>query len=418
MSEDRRVPVRKARLKIPYWVLGPVLALLDGLLVVAAVTTGDALYRLLAHGHFSFSLEAFALAQVLAVLTVGYVHYREGYRDAGLTGRKGTGPIFLLGWFLSFAIIGWVAFLAQATDELSRGGATFAFLSGAPALLLRTGLRRALRSYLASLHLASRSVFLLHAGGAEESARLERHLTRQGIELTGGARFDAERIWEPGADGSLERALGEARAALATERYDAIYLSAPWQRGADLRRIRVAMAALPVPTFLFVDPQMARLARGDVLHLGRLTAFRIQRAPLSLVERMAKRGIDVGLSMLLIVLLSPLLLLVAAAIAAESGRPILFRQRRQGFGGRVFSILKFRTMTVCEDGAEVMQARRGDARVTPLGRILRRTSIDELPQLFNVLVGDMSLVGPRPHALAHDNHYDRLIATYAGRRHV
>ncbi|MEM7567705.1 MAG: sugar transferase, partial [Pseudomonadota bacterium] len=81
-------------------------------------------------------------------------------------------------------------------------------------------------------------------------------------------------------------------------------------------------------------------------------------------------------------------------------------------------ILKFRTMTVCEDGAEVMQARRGDARVTPLGRILRRTSIDELPQLFNVLVGDMSLVGPRPHALAHDNHYDRLIATYAGRRHV
>jgi undecaprenyl-phosphate galactose phosphotransferase/putative colanic acid biosynthesis UDP-glucose lipid carrier transferase len=97
---------------------------------------------------------------------------------------------------------------------------------------------------------------------------------------------------------------------------------------------------------------------------------------------------------------------------------VIFRQRRNGFNGRPFEIYKFRTMNVLEDGAVVRQAKKSDSRVTAVGRLLRRSSIDELPQLFNVLKGDMSLVGPRPHALAHDNEYGRLIANYAFRHHV
>ena len=106
------------------------------------------------------------------------------------------------------------------------------------------------------------------------------------------------------------------------------------------------------------------------------------------------------------------------AIKLDSDGPVIFRQRRRGFNGREFAIYKFRTMTVLEDGSTVRQARRDDARVTWLGRLLRATSIDELPQLINVLRGHMSLVGPRPHAIAHDDGYTKLIANYAFRQHV
>jgi lipopolysaccharide/colanic/teichoic acid biosynthesis glycosyltransferase len=97
---------------------------------------------------------------------------------------------------------------------------------------------------------------------------------------------------------------------------------------------------------------------------------------------------------------------------------VIFRQRRKGFNGREFTIFKFRTMSVLEDGRVIEQARRNDPRVTRIGRILRAASIDELPQLINVLQGSMSLVGPRPHALAHDDGYTKLIAKYAFRQHV
>jgi lipopolysaccharide/colanic/teichoic acid biosynthesis glycosyltransferase len=97
---------------------------------------------------------------------------------------------------------------------------------------------------------------------------------------------------------------------------------------------------------------------------------------------------------------------------------VLFLQKRNGFNGRAFSIFKFRTMHVIEDGPVVQQAKRNDPRVTRLGRWLRRTSIDELPQLFNVILDDMSLVGPRPHATSHNSEYEKLIANYAFRHHV
>jgi putative colanic acid biosynthesis UDP-glucose lipid carrier transferase len=128
-----------------------------------------------------------------------------------------------------------------------------------------------------------------------------------------------------------------------------------------------------------------------------------------------KRLIDVVGAGLGLVFLAPFLLLVALIIRLESPGPVLFRQRRKGRGGVPFVIYKFRTMRCLEDGPEILQVERGDCRLTRLGGFLRRSSIDELPQLLNVLNGDMSLVGPRPHALAHDDFYGAAIENYDAR---
>jgi len=131
-----------------------------------------------------------------------------------------------------------------------------------------------------------------------------------------------------------------------------------------------------------------------------------------------KRITDILLSAVLVVLASPLMFAIAVAIALSSPGPVIFKQRRYGLDGEEIIVYKFRTMTVVEDGASVVQARREDSRITPVGRFLRRHSLDELPQLFNVLQGRMSLVGPRPHAVAHNEEYRKLIKGYMMRHKV
>lgn len=125
-----------------------------------------------------------------------------------------------------------------------------------------------------------------------------------------------------------------------------------------------------------------------------------------------KRATDIVLAALLIFMLLPVVLILAAWIRLDSPGPVIYRQRRTGLAGQPFTILKLRTMRVAEDCDSISHACRGDDRVTRIGAVLRRTSIDELPQLFNVLAGDMSLVGPRPHALSHDAFYGAKISEY------
>ncbi len=144
----------------------------------------------------------------------------------------------------------------------------------------------------------------------------------------------------------------------------------------------------------------------------------LQNERLGRWDTLAKRTLDVTLSVVGLILLAPLLAVAVAAIAVESKGPVIFRQRRCGFDNREFKIFKFRTMTVLEDGDNVVQVKQNDERVTRVGRVLRRHSIDELPQLINVIFGEMSLVGPRPHAMAHHKIYVQLIGNYALRHHV
>jgi putative colanic acid biosynthesis UDP-glucose lipid carrier transferase len=132
----------------------------------------------------------------------------------------------------------------------------------------------------------------------------------------------------------------------------------------------------------------------------------------------AKRLTDIVLSVIILLLLLPLLALIAVLVKWSSPGPIIFRQRRYGLDGQEIVVYKFRTMKVTEDGAHIRQASKSDERITPIGAILRRSSLDELPQLINVLQGRMSLVGPRPHAVAHNEEYRKLIKGYMVRHKV
>ena len=162
---------------------------------------------------------------------------------------------------------------------------------------------------------------------------------------------------------------------------------------------------------MVADPAADRVT--GVLMAGQTATFAVERSgPLRSV---GKSTLDVGVALALLLFLLPLLLVVAALVSVSSPGPVIFRQRRTGLNGQVFWVCKFRTMHVQAGEADTRHASRGDARVTRLGALLRRTSIDELPQLWNVLCGDMSLVGPRPHALAHDRHYSPLVPGYHDR---
>ena len=138
-------------------------------------------------------------------------------------------------------------------------------------------------------------------------------------------------------------------------------------------------------------------------------------APAEVTKSRAKRVFDVVTALMLLVFLAPLFVAVSIAVAIETRGPVFFRQRRTGFNQQTFFIYKFRTMTVMEDGDNVIQAQKYDDRVTRVGAFLRRSSIDELPQLINVLRGEMSIIGPRPHAVVHDEDYSRQLDEYCKR---
>src|SRR4029077_20981014 len=156
----------------------------------------------------------------------------------------------------------------------------------------------------------------------------------------------------------------------------------------------------------------------ELSKLGPLASLQLTRMPLTTFEVVQKRVFDLVFAAIALLALTPLLIAVAVLISLDSPGPVFFVQRRFGFNQQPFRIIKFRTMRTLDDGAVVPQAVRDDPRLTRIGRWLRRWNIDEIPQLFNVLTGDMSLVGPRPHALSHDPEYERRISLYARRHNV
>jgi undecaprenyl-phosphate galactose phosphotransferase/putative colanic acid biosynthesis UDP-glucose lipid carrier transferase len=197
-----------------------------------------------------------------------------------------------------------------------------------------------------------------------------------------------------------------------------VYVCINWQHRQIIESILQALSILPMSVHLLFDDNASRLLSNPTSNVGQTRTVELARQPLSRGEQFSKRILDVLLASIALLLLCPLMAVTAILIKIDSRGPIFFLQRRNGFNGINFNIFKYRTMSVMENGATVQQTKRNDPRVTRLGRWLRKSSIDELPQLLNVLKGEMSLVGPRPHAAAHNTEYGARIVNYAFRHHV
>jgi Undecaprenyl-phosphate glucose phosphotransferase len=201
---------------------------------------------------------------------------------------------------------------------------------------------------------------------------------------------------------------------------DDVIISLPWSADEQITSLVSNLRELPVNVYLGSDLVGFRLPlRPPPDHFGEMPLVEVMGRPLAGWGVVGKAALDYGFGIILTVLLLPVMMLIAIAIKLESKGPVLFRQERYGFVNRVFHIYKFRTMIhapVCEK--TTVQATRNDPRVTRLGRLLRRLSLDELPQLFNVLGGTMSLVGPRPHAVDHNEAYSQVIRGYFARHRV
>ncbi len=206
--------------------------------------------------------------------------------------------------------------------------------------------------------------------------------------------------------------------ALARGRYDQIIVCIPTTEREALMATTQKLGFYSGELLLCTDMAAYPVATSNVRSLGHIRMDVVNIVPPSERSQLVKLLLDRTLAALGVILLAPLFAVVALAIKLDSPGPVLFVQRRYGRNNAIFGIFKFRTMTVQEDGAEVRQAQRDDVRVTRVGRILRRTSIDELPQLLNVLLGQMSLVGPRPHAIAHDDAFETELDLFARRKRV
>jgi len=317
-------------------------------------------------------------------------------------------------WISVLLIVTALLFLLKVGSSYSRGSTVvFGFLNLPILLVSRTIIRRELRGLILNGTLSGPRCILIGDHQELESLSPLNLLQMFGVREVG--RFEIS----PGVEIGQEKGVADSAIAAAKLTHaDQVLLAITWADSERRQFVSSQLRILPLPVLLLPD-RFARLVLSNATErLAGPPLIELQRAPLSGMELLAKRVLDLVFAGAGILTLLPLLLVVSIAIKIDSPGPLIFRQNRKGFNGREFKIYKFRTMTVLENGSFICQAKRNDKRVTRIGRLLRATSIDELPQLINVLRGDMSVVGPRPHAVAHDDEYVKAIANYAFRHHV
>jgi len=362
-------------------------------------------------------------AYVALGLIASFIHIvrlgGRGYYDFERAAKPGVEIAeVLICWFTTTLLLAFFAFLFKIGIAYSRGS-FLSFMAVAPVGLL---IGRKVEKYWLEIAVVRGAIGrrnTLLVGDHAEIASLE---GRDLLALFGAGevnRFTLIQTTEPllqqSSDIKTFNAIADfVRENNATE----ILLAVPWSDQTRIDFIREQIKFLPVSVKLLPDIQIRTLTNYAASAGQRVLSIEIQRAPLSVTERLVKRALDVVLALMALLFLLPVILLTALAIKLDGPGPIIFLQNRKGFNGQQFVMFKFRTMTVQENGPTVTQALRDDPRVTAIGKRLRASSIDELPQLVNVLRGEMSLIGPRPHALAHDDYFEKILGDYAFRHHV
>ena len=322
----------------------------------------------------------------------------------------------LFGWTAATALMLLTAFLLGQIGDLSRVSLTTAYLLGVPVVLgVQKTLHRRLTARISRGELRFDSVAIIGRRSDVLGFLLGADLWRRGQKLQDILYLEDAR----NADATLIPDSISAFAARNVKRgTDQIVFVG---NIADLDEFSSIVTQLKryALNLLYAPASSARsLKLLDVVAIGPNNSVRFVRTPMNQSSVLAKRVFDIVLSGLGLFVLSPFFVLVAVAIIIESQGPIIYKQARRGFNGETFMIWKFRSMRVTESGNKMKQAQKDDPRVTRVGRFIRATSIDELPQLINVLIGQMSLGGPRPHAVLHDEELSRALASYAHRQRI
>ena len=324
-------------------------------------------------------------------------------------------------WTLAFFCTFCVAFLLKEMNVFSRGSVILHYVAGFAVLaVLRLVLVRIAHSGLARGWLASRRVLLLGTDEEIRNFRAQHGAVPTGFQIAGAGILPGL----PSSNTSLEevarydaalRGIADTARRLHVEE---ILVLVPWSDRINIEHCVDALMTVPAAVHLGPEKIFTRFKDIEISRIGTAATLQLTRVPLTPLEVLAKRTFDFAAAFAGLVALAPLFALIAVLIKLDSRGPVLFTQRRHGFNQHQFRIVKFRTMTTADDGDVVPQATRDDPRITRIGTILRRWNLDELPQLINVLAGDMSIVGPRPHAVAHNNDYQDRIALYARRHNV
>ena len=373
--------------------------------IVACSAGATALYSLVSGVDVDISRSRES-AMVIAALFVTLALRDGAYRTRCLT-MPNAGWIASK-WAIAVGLFLVIAFLFRSGAYYSRGVVLFLAPSGFVGLLAsRHVVARALWQAIDSAAVAPLRLAVIGAEGETENvvrARVSEdpHLDVVSyVRLTGEADFDA----------AIQSVIAQSQ----NGQIDEILVALPWSRMTQIETVVSQLRQQALPVLLLPDVKTVDYISRPV-QLGVLPTFEVKRSALTSSELMLKRSMDLLIAAGALLVLWPVLVIAAIAIKLETPGPVFFRQRRHGFNNRQFFIYKFRSMRVTEDGPTVKQATRNDPRITSVGAFLRRTSIDELPQLFNVIFGEMSIVGPRPHAVAHNEAWVKLVEGYA-RRH-
>ena len=404
MFEERSV--RKQFLSAPPSIGSTVASLLEPLVAAGMLAVF--------HEIWNYRMDGVAMALAILLLVLMF----PGVNRFGRTG-VGVGIDIILSWVWVLSVL---ALLGYATNTLSAFDTDMLIAWGIATPLVQWALvaiGTAIQRHQASLPHARRPAVIIGAGRmGMRVAQMLRHRQSFGHDLLGV--FDdrsADRVNLP-EDAVLLGSLKELPEFIEAHSVKDVFITLPLTSQPRIQSLLESLQNTTASIHFVPDIFGVAVIQGRLEDMGGVPVVGLMVAPFTGINGFIKRVSDIVLSGLILLLISPILLILALGVKLSSPGPIIFRQRRTGLDGEIIEVYKFRSMRATDDGPVVKQATRDDPRITPFGAIIRRTSLDELPQFINVLQGRMSIVGPRPHAVAHNEQYRKLVKAYMARHKV
>ncbi len=389
--------------------------LLDGLVIFLLVIFLCNYYNIQFHPHYFILAAVTFCLSILIFSSVKLYQPWRGVQVGRLISR------IVLSWIFVVSILALLGFATKRTDIYSRRLLLIWIIASPAALVALRLLVYKVLGLARSRGHNTRTVVIGGAGslGEQLAANILRVRT-MGMKILGF--FDDNRQGrEVDLHGERYAILGNLDAMVKfvqQHKVDMVYLALPFRAESRIREIIDALQDTTASVYLAPDVFIFSLLQAGLTDLRGIPLISLWETPFFGVNGWLKRAEDLILGGLILLCILPALAIIAIGVKLSSPGPVIFKQRRWGLNGEEILVYKFRTMTVCEDGGEVQQASRGDDRLTRFGAFLRRTSLDELPQFFNVIMGSMSIVGPRPHAVAHNEFYRQRIPGYMLRHKV